>query len=362
MNRKAVLYLEDGTCYEGASFGAVSDSLGEVVFNTSMTGYQEVLTDPSYAGQIVVMTQPEIGNYGINEEDSESRRPYVEGFVVRECSRVFSNWRGESTLDSYLRKHSVSGISEIDTRSLVKHIRTRGAMRGIISGEDLAPASLEQKVLDHPPMTGSDHVCRVTVDKRYDHQASEGRFRVVAYDFGIKTNILRCLARRGCDLVVVPAQTSAQEVLSLDPDGIVLSNGPGDPEPLDYIVGEIRQLLGHKPVFGICLGHQLLGLAFGGRTFKLKFGHRGGNQPVLNEETGRVEITCQNHGFAVDPDSLDSRQIECTHFNLNDQTLEGLRHRYLPVFSVQYHPEASPGPRDSLYLFDHFIELMEQAS
>ncbi len=361
MNKKAVLYLEDGTHYEGVSFGAVSDSLGEVVFNTSMTGYQEVLTDPSYAGQIVVMTQPEIGNYGTNEEDSESRRPHVEGFVVRECSRVFSNWRGKSTLDSYLRTHSISGISEIDTRSLVKHIRTRGAMRGIVSAEDLSLPSLKQKVLDHPSMSGSDYVRHVTADDRYEFKAREGHLRVVAYDFGIKTNILRCLSRRGCDLVVVPAQTSARDVLSLDPDGIFLSNGPGDPEPLDYIVQEIKQLLGRKPVFGICLGHQLLGLAFGGRTFKLKFGHRGGNQPVLNEETGRVEITCQNHGFAVDPDSLDSRHIECTHFNLNDQTLEGLRHRDLPVFSVQYHPEASPGPRDSLYLFDHFIELMEQA-
>ena len=362
MNKKAVLYLEDGTVYQGVSFGADADSLGEVVFNTSMTGYQELLTDPSYAGQIVVMTQPEIGNYGINEEDNESRRPFVEGFVVRECSRVFSNWRGESTLDSYVRRHSISGISEIDTRSLVKHIRTRGAMRGIISTEDLSPPSLEQKVLNHPPMSGSDYVRHVTADERYELKAPEGRFRVVAYDFGIKTNILRCLSRRGCDLVVVPAQTSAQEVLSLDPDGIVLSNGPGDPEPLEYIVREIRQFVARKPVLGICLGHQLLGLAFGGQTFKLKFGHRGANQPVLNEETGRVEITCQNHGFAVDPDSLDSRQIECTHFNLNDQTLEGLRHLYLPVFSVQYHPEASPGPRDSLYLFDHFIELMEQAS
>ena len=362
MKRKAILYLEDGTFYEGASFGAAGESLGEVVFNTSMTGYQEILTDPSYAGQIVVMTHPEIGNYGTNEEDQESRQPFVEGFVVRECSRVFSNWRGKSSLDSYLVSHSISGISEIDTRSLVRHIRTRGAMRGIISNQDFSPESLKGKVLNHPSMTGSDYVRHVTVSQIYEQKSGGARFKVVAYDFGIKTNILRCLSQRGCDVVVVPAHTSAQDVLSLEPDGIFLSNGPGDPEPLDYIVREIKLMITQKPVFGICLGHQLLGLACGGKTFKLKFGHRGGNQPVLNEETGRVEITCQNHGFAVDPDSLDTGQIECTHFNLNDQTLEGLRHRYLPLFSVQYHPEASPGPRDSLYLFDDFIDLMEQTS
>lgn len=362
MKRKAILYLEDGTFYEGSSFGAAGESLGEVVFNTSMTGYQEILTDPSYAGQIVVMTHPEIGNYGTNEEDQESRQPFVEGFVVRECSRVFSNWRGKSSLDSYLVSHSISGISDIDTRSLVRHIRTRGAMRGIISNQDFSPESLKGKVLNHPSMTGSDYVHNVTVSQSYEQKVGEARFKVVAYDFGIKTNIIRCLSKRGCDVVVVPAHTSGQDVLSLEPDGIFLSNGPGDPEPLDYIVREIRLVIAQKPVFGICLGHQLLGLAFGGKTFKLKFGHRGGNQPVLNEETGRVEITCQNHGFAVDPDSLDTGQIECTHFNLNDQTLEGLRHRDLPVFSVQYHPEASPGPRDSLYLFDEFIDLMEQTS
>ncbi|MFQ5928246.1 MAG: glutamine-hydrolyzing carbamoyl-phosphate synthase small subunit [Acidobacteriota bacterium] len=358
--QKALLYLEDGTLFEGLGFGVEGECLGEVVFNTSMTGYQEVLTDPSYAGQVVVMTQPEIGNYGINSEDDESRKPFVEGFVVRQCSPIFSNWRGEKTLDDYLRENSIPGIAEIDTRALVRHIREGGAMRGIISRDDFDLQSLGRKVHNHPPMEGSDYVRSVTATETYTWPAENPRFRVVAYDFGIKTNILRCLAARGCDLTVVPAVTSAEDVLALDPDGVFLSNGPGDPEPLQYIVENFRKLIGKKPIFGICLGHQLLALALGGKTYKLKFGHRGGNQPVKNLINSKVEITTHNHGFAVDPDSLKNTEIQITHMNLNDQTLEGFRHRYLPLFSVQYHPEASPGPHDSFYLFDDFIRLMRE--
>lgn len=360
---RAILYLEDGVFYEGSSFGDSNGALGEVVFNTSMTGYQEVLTDPSYAGQIVVMTQPEIGNYGTNEEDIESRRPFVEGFVVRECSRAFSNWRGQQTLDEYLKQHSISGIQGIDTRALVRHVRTQGAMRGVISSTDFSHDSLQEKVNAHPRMSGSDYVQRVTCENAYERKAeTESRFKVVAYDFGIKTNILNCLSKRNCDVTIVPSATSAEEVLNLNPDGVFLSNGPGDPEPLEAIVKEIKILLGTKPVFGICLGHQLLGLALGGKTFKLRFGHRGANQPVMNQLTSRVEITSQNHGFAVDPESFNASEVDCTHFNLNDQTLEGIQHRSIPAFSVQYHPEASPGPRDSLYIFDDFIKMMKDKS
>ena len=358
--RKAVLYLEDGRLFEGLGIGAEGESVGEVVFNTSMTGYQEILTDPSYAGQIVVMTQPEIGNYGVNREDEESRKPFVEGLIVRECSPIFSNWRGENTLDGYLQENSIPGIAEIDTRALVRHIRGQGAMRGILSTVDLDPESLKRKVLQHPTMEGSDYVRAVTSNEPYSWASESPRFRVVAYDFGIKRNILRSLGSRGCDLTIVPATTSAEDVLALNPDGIFLSNGPGDPEPLDYIVKDLKKLIHKKPVFGICLGHQLLGLAFEGKTYKLKFGHRGGNHPVKNLITGKVEISAHNHGFAVDPDSLKDSEIQLTHLNLNDQTLEGFRHRTLPVFSVQYHPEAAPGPHDSLYLFDDFLRLMKE--
>lgn len=361
MTQPAILYLEDGTRFEGRAFGALQENCGEVVFNTSMTGYQEVLTDPSYAGQIVVMTQPQIGNYGTNSEDIESRHPFVQGFVVRELSPQFSNWRAEATLDDYLRTHGVTGVSEIDTRALVKHIRSRGAMRGILSALDFDPDSLSKKVRAHPSMQGSDYVKDVTTHNSYFSGPASAEWKVVAYDFGIKTNILRCLADRGCGLTVVPAGTRAEEVLSLNPDGIFLSNGPGDPEPLTYAIENIRRLAGRKPLFGICLGHQLLALALGGKTYKMKFGHRGGNQPVKNLLSDRVEITSHNHGFAVDPDSLPESRVQLTHLNLNDQTLEGFRHREWPAFSVQYHPEAAPGPHDSLYLFDDFIRLMRES-
>lgn len=360
---KAILALEDGRIFQGQSFGAPGETSGEVVFNTSMTGYQEILTDPSYAGQIVVMTYPHIGNYGTNEEDSESHKPFVEGFVAREFSACFSNWRAQESLDDYLRRNSIVSISDIDTRALVRHIRVQGALRGIISTADLDAASIVRKAKSVRPMAGCDLATSVSCREPYSWpraatRAGQQLFRVVAYDFGIKHNILRRLALIGCQIRVVPGITSAEDALSLEPDGVFLSNGPGDPEPLEYAVGNIRRLLGRVPVFGICLGHQLMGLAFGGRTFKLKFGHRGGNQPVKNLIDSRVEITAQNHGFAVDPDSLNPRETQLTHINLNDQTLEGMRHRTLPAFSVQYHPEASPGPHDSHYLFEDFKKLM----
>ncbi|HSR70710.1 MAG TPA: glutamine-hydrolyzing carbamoyl-phosphate synthase small subunit [Acidobacteriota bacterium] len=359
-DRPAILLLEDGRAFHGESFGSVRESLGEVVFNTSMTGYQEVLTDPSYAGQIVIMTQPQIGNYGTNPEDDESRRSFVAGFVVREVSPIVSNWRADRSLHDYLQSYDVPAISGIDTRALVRHIREKGAMRGGLASGEVDSDALLERIHAHPPMTGTDLVRDVTVDDSYLVQPQgEQRFSVVAYDFGIKSNILRSLAKRGCRVEVVPAHTPAEDVLRRDPDGIFLSNGPGDPEPLEPIVGNIRQLIGKKPLFGICLGHQVLGLALGGKTFKLKFGHRGANQPVKRLSSGRVEITSQNHGFAVDADSMPDSDVELTHINLNDQTLEGLRLRKEPVFSVQYHPEASPGPRDSLYLFDDFIALLE---
>ncbi len=361
-----MLALEDGRTFAGRAFGAEGETSGEVVFNTSMCGYQEILTDPSYAGQIVVMTYPHIGNYGANPDDEESRKVFVEGFVAREFSDTWSNWRGQESLDCYLKRNGIVGLSEIDTRALVRHIRTRGALRGIISTIDLHPARLVARAAGLRGMIGRDLASVVTCAESYEWRPSpdaenqSGRFHVVAYDYGVKRNILNNLVRSGCRVTVVPGSTSAADVLALKPDGVFLSNGPGDPEPVEYAVRNIRLLLGRVPIFGICLGHQLMGLAMGGRTFKLKFGHRGGNQPVKNLQTGQVEITAQNHGFAVDPLSMDQNQVELTHINLNDQTREGMRHRFLPAFSVQYHPEASPGPHDSHYLFEAFRQQMQE--
>jgi carbamoyl-phosphate synthase small subunit len=364
LSKPALLVLEDGRAFRGASFGAAGETFGEMVFNTSMTGYQEILTDPSYAGQIVCMTYPLIGNYGVNEEDVESRRPWVEGFVVREASRIASNWRSTETLDSYLKRNNIVGLEHIDTRALVRHIRDKGAMRAVISSADMDEKSLLEKVLASPEMKNRELASAVTVSEDYGYPAGgDGeKYHVVCYDFGVKTNSLREFSRFGCRLTVVPAETPASEVIALKPDGIFLSNGPGDPAAMQQVVAEIKQLTETgTPVFGICLGHQLIGEAFGGDTYKLKFGHRGGNQPIKDLTTGRVEITAHNHGFAVDPDSLPA-DVEVTHINLNDNTVAGLRHKTLPVFSVQYHPESAPGPHDSEYLFKRFIDLMESKS
>jgi carbamoyl-phosphate synthase small subunit len=362
---RALLALEDDRTFTGRAFGAVGEVCGEVVFNTSLSGYQEILTDPSYAGQIVVMTYPHIGNYGMNREDEESGKPFVQGFVAREFSAFTSNWRALESLEVYLKHHGIVSISEVDTRALVRHIRTRGAMRGIISSVDLDSQRLAERARQAPTMLGQDLASSVSCRSPYfwpdpTAPSAADRFRVVAYDFGIKRTILASLARSGCDVRIVPAQTSVEDTLALKPDGVFLSNGPGDPAPLGYAIDTVRRLLGKMPLFGICLGHQIMGLALGGKTYKLKFGHRGANQPVQNVRTRRVEITAQNHGFAVDVDSLNARRVEPTHFNLNDQTLEGIRHRQVPAFSVQYHPEASPGPHDSHYLFTEFKRLMAE--
>jgi carbamoyl-phosphate synthase small subunit len=378
---RAVLALEDGTVFEGRSFGRPGEVTGEVVFNTALCGYQEVLTDPSYAGQIVTMTYPHIGNYGVNIEDVESSRPQVAGFIVREASTVVSSWRASGELHRYLDEHGIVGIDDIDTRALTRHLRTHGAKRGVVSAVDHDPASLVAKARASRSMLGLDlarevtcaapwtfdpraegtvnplvPVLRGTAAKRL--QEGEEPFRVVAYDFGMKRNILRNLAAAGCVVTVVPATTPARDALALGPEGIFLSNGPGDPEPCTYAIEAAKAFVDRLPTFGICLGHQILGLACGGRTYKLKFGHRGANHPVKNLETGQVEITSQNHGFCVDPKLFERPEFAFTHVNLNDGTVEGFRLRDRPVLSVQYHPEASPGPHDSHYLFEEFVSMM----
>lgn len=370
--------LESGRYFIGESFGADGQTCGEVVFNTSMTGYQEILTDPSYRGQIVVMTYPHIGNYGVNEEDIESRRPFLAGFVMREASTITSNWRATGSLRDYLMNNNIPAITGVDTRAITKHIREAGAMRGIISSIELVPKNIIKKVEQCPAVAGRDLAREVTCEKPYEFKGGcngSGLYRVAVLDYGVKLNILRHLVQRKCHVTVMPAKASSREILAVNPDGILLSNGPGDPAAVTYAVDAIRELIqkfsgasvSPIPIFGICLGHQLLGLALGCTTYKLKFGHRGANHPVKNLLTGKIEITTQNHGFAVRVaqvgeaawDIPENPDIEVTHINLNDQTCEGLRHKKLPIFSVQYHPEASAGPHDANYLFDQFIELMK---
>lgn len=365
MNAK--LILADGTFFEGLSLGAEGTAIGEVVFNTALTGYQEILTDPSYHFQLVVMTCPQIGNYGVNPEDFESRRIYAGGFVIREYSPVVSHWQANKSLDAYLKHYGVVGISDVDTRALTRHLRDEGAQMGMITTSDDALEVLLKQVRNGQKLVGRDIVQEITTDAHYcwpidadEKQTEKKSHRVAVYDFGVKFSILRALDMHNCELRVFPAHAPPEEVLAWNPDGIFLSNGPGDPEPLAYAVASVRYLLGKKPIFGICLGHQILGLALGGKTVKLKFGHHGANHPVKYLPTGAVEITSQNHGFNVDIDSLPQEAVEITHVNLNDQTLEGFRHRSLPAFSVQYHPESAPGPHDSRYLFQQFVTEMEQ--
>lgn len=374
MPNTAILALEDGTVYRGRAHGAHIVRTGEVVFNTSMTGYQEVFTDPSYTGQIVVLTNPQVGNYGATSADDEASKACIEGLVVREWAETPSNWRSEESADRFLSRNNVPVIDEIDTRGIVLKLRSGGVMRGALSTAGHTAEELIEMARNSPSMAGLDLATGVSTKQRYTwdrplepcspseqmHPPPSHRFNVVAYDFGIKHNILRCLASIGAAVTVVPASTSAEDVLSLDPDGVFLSNGPGDPEPLQFQAQQVRKLIGKRPVFGICLGHQIIAQAIGGKTYKLKFGHRGINHPVLNKRTSKVEITVQNHGFCVDPDSLKNTDVDITHWNLNDDTVEGLRHRNEPLFCVQYHPEAAPGPHDSQYLFDDFAAMMRE--
>jgi carbamoyl-phosphate synthase small subunit len=370
MPKKAILVLEDGSLFKGASAGSDGEVFGEVVFNTAMTGYQEILTDPSYKGQIVCMTYPHIGNYGVNEQDMESDRPWAEGFIVREMSDITSNFRASESLKAYLKKNNIVAIEGIDTRALTLKLRSQGSLKGGISSVNADPNQLLKKVEESPSIVGADLVKDVTCAKPYEWQSidsdrrqvtgdkSAKKYRVVVMDFGVKHNILREVARLGCSVAVVPANFAAEDILSMKPDGLVLSNGPADPAAVTYAIKTIKSLIGKLPILGICLGHQLIGLAMGGKTFKLKFGHHGANQPVKDLTTGKIEITSQNHGFAVDIDSIPDKKMELTHLNLNDNTVEGMRHAELPIFSLQYHPEASPGPHDSRYLFGRFMDLM----
>jgi carbamoyl-phosphate synthase small subunit len=376
---RATLALEDGRVFNGRAAGARTRRGGEVVFNTSLTGYQEVFTDPSYSGQIVCLTYPHIGNVGANRDDDESAKPYIEGLIAREFSGLASNWRSTESAQHFLERYGVPVIWDLDTRALVRHLRDVGALRGIVATDGTPVEKLIAEARALPTMAGQELASRVTSPKEYDWtkgsidldraaaetaaaSGSSRHYRVVAYDYGIKQNILRLLVDHGCNVTVVPAKTSSDDVLALKPHGVFLSNGPGDPEPIIYAIDNIRKLLGRVPIFGICLGHQLCGLALGGRTFKLKFGHHGSNHPVKNLRTQKVEITAQNHGFCVDPESLPASDVEITHVNLNDHTNEGMRHRSLPLFSVQYHPEASPGPHDARYLFHDFIALMNEVN